>query len=292
MGRRLADAVVGLGGNAQTSTCLERSYRTRMARGAAMSGRAARRADVQRVRWRWHMSEPEVARFLRYRSGANAAEPGWRLTRRTFLKGCAVAAGRPPSLEPSGRDEFLGGLEPADAAAPAANEQLIPHRSLQQLRRRVRSSRPRRRRQGEARSRAPPGSPRRSAASKMPVRLPAAHLRAWRLPAAEPLQRRPREVPVQAGRRARLRQVAAHQLGRGHYARSPRTSRRSRTQYGKDSVWVAPYTGSLGLIEGVVGVGYRFASVTGACAGDFEGDNEGDSADARRLELRASPTRT
>lgn len=48
--------------------------------------------------------------------------------------------------------------------------------------------------------------------------------------------------------------------------------------YGKDSVWIAPYTGSLSLIEGVVGAGYRFASVIGASAGDFEGDNEGDSA--------------
>jgi hypothetical protein len=43
-------------------------------------------------------------------------------------------------------------------------------------------------------------------------------------------------------------------------------------------VWLAPYTGSLALIEGVVGVGFRFASVIAASAGDSEGDNEGDSA--------------
>jgi anaerobic dimethyl sulfoxide reductase subunit A len=48
--------------------------------------------------------------------------------------------------------------------------------------------------------------------------------------------------------------------------------------YGKKSVWIAPYTGSLALLEGVVGAGYRLASVIGASAGDFEGDNEGDSA--------------
>jgi molybdopterin-containing oxidoreductase family molybdopterin binding subunit len=49
-------------------------------------------------------------------------------------------------------------------------------------------------------------------------------------------------------------------------------------KYGKKAVWVAPYTGSLALIEGVVGAGFRFASVIGASAGDSEGDNEGDSA--------------
>jgi nitrate reductase alpha subunit len=49
-------------------------------------------------------------------------------------------------------------------------------------------------------------------------------------------------------------------------------------KHGPKSVWVAPYTGSLSLIEGVVGAGFRFASVIGASAGDFEGDNEGDSA--------------
>jgi len=49
-------------------------------------------------------------------------------------------------------------------------------------------------------------------------------------------------------------------------------------RHGKKSVWIAPYTGSLALIEGVVGAGFRFASVIGASAGDSEGDNEGDSA--------------
>ena len=52
----------------------------------------------------------------------------------------------------------------------------------------------------------------------------------------------------------------------------------TQQKYGKKSVWIAPYTGSLALIEGVVGAGFRFASVIGASAGDSEGDNEGDSA--------------
>ncbi len=54
--------------------------------------------------------------------------------------------------------------------------------------------------------------------------------------------------------------------------------KRVQDKYGKTAVWVAPYTGSLALIEGVVGAGFRFASVIGASAGDSEGDNEGDSA--------------
>jgi anaerobic dimethyl sulfoxide reductase subunit A len=53
---------------------------------------------------------------------------------------------------------------------------------------------------------------------------------------------------------------------------------RIQKKYGSTSVWIAPYTGSLALIEGVVGAGFRFASVIGASAGDSEGDNEGDSA--------------
>ena len=52
----------------------------------------------------------------------------------------------------------------------------------------------------------------------------------------------------------------------------------TQAKHGKKSVWIAPYTGSLAIIEGVVGAGFRFASAIGASAGDFEGDNEGDSA--------------
>ncbi len=49
-------------------------------------------------------------------------------------------------------------------------------------------------------------------------------------------------------------------------------------KYGKTAIWIPPYTGALGVLEGVIGAGYRFASVIGASGGDFEGDNEGDSA--------------
>jgi molybdopterin-containing oxidoreductase family molybdopterin binding subunit len=49
-------------------------------------------------------------------------------------------------------------------------------------------------------------------------------------------------------------------------------------KYGPTAVYIAPYTGSLTALNGVIGAGYRFASVIGASAGDFEGDNEGDSA--------------
>ena len=51
-----------------------------------------------------------------------------------------------------------------------------------------------------------------------------------------------------------------------------------QAKHGKKSLWVAPYTGSLAILEGVVGAGFRFASAIGASAGDFEGDNEGDSS--------------
>lgn len=47
---------------------------------------------------------------------------------------------------------------------------------------------------------------------------------------------------------------------------------------GPESIYIAPYTGNLAVLNGVIGSGYRFASVLGASAGDFEGDNEGDSA--------------
>jgi len=49
-------------------------------------------------------------------------------------------------------------------------------------------------------------------------------------------------------------------------------------KYGPTAVYIAPYTGSLPVLNGLIGAGYRFASVIGASAGDFEGDNEGDSA--------------
>jgi anaerobic selenocysteine-containing dehydrogenase len=54
--------------------------------------------------------------------------------------------------------------------------------------------------------------------------------------------------------------------------------KKAQAQYGPKSVWIAPYTGSLSIIEGVAGAGFRFASCIGASAGDSWGCNEGDSA--------------
>jgi anaerobic dimethyl sulfoxide reductase subunit A len=53
---------------------------------------------------------------------------------------------------------------------------------------------------------------------------------------------------------------------------------RVQEKYGKKSVWIAPYTGSLSILEGVDGASLRFASVIGASGGDFEGDSEGDAS--------------
>lgn len=50
------------------------------------------------------------------------------------------------------------------------------------------------------------------------------------------------------------------------------------SKYGSKSIYIAPYTGNLSVLNGLIGAGFRFASVIGASAGDFEGDNEGDSA--------------
>lgn len=53
---------------------------------------------------------------------------------------------------------------------------------------------------------------------------------------------------------------------------------RIQHDHGPLSLWISPYTGSLSLIEGVVGAGNRLATVLGASTGDWVGDNEGDSA--------------
>ena len=53
---------------------------------------------------------------------------------------------------------------------------------------------------------------------------------------------------------------------------------RIQEKHGKKSVWIAPYTGSLSILEGVDGASLRFASVIGASGGDFEGDSEGDAS--------------
>ena len=129
-------------------------------------------------------------------------------------RGCRHGWGR-RARWPGRRRALPGRIGACRRHGPSHTRAAHPHRPLQQLRRRVRSPRPRRRRQGEARRGRRLGA-HDDQRREDPVRLPAADLRARRVPAAEPLQRRPCEVPVQAGRRAGLGQVAAHQLGRGH----------------------------------------------------------------------------
>jgi molybdopterin-containing oxidoreductase family molybdopterin binding subunit len=51
-----------------------------------------------------------------------------------------------------------------------------------------------------------------------------------------------------------------------------------QAKFGKPAVWIAPYSGSLSLIEGDPGVAGRFAGVIGASLGDGMADNQGDSA--------------
>ena len=51
--------------------------------------------------------------------------PGWRLTRRAFLAGCAAVAGTAAVAGKIVDDTFLGGLQPAEAAAPVVPQQLV-----------------------------------------------------------------------------------------------------------------------------------------------------------------------
>ena len=73
-------------------------------------------------------------------------EAGWRFTRRKFLIGSAVVAGAAAAGAKLADDTFLGGLQPAEAAAPAGRRAARPDRPLQQLRRCLRPPGPRRRR--------------------------------------------------------------------------------------------------------------------------------------------------
>ena len=204
--------------------------------------------------------------------------PGWRMTRRAFLAGCAAVAGAAAVTGKLVDDTFLGGLQPAEAAAPAGGRAARPHRALQQLRRRLRPPRPRGRRQGEAdRGRAVGRRPR-SPAARSPKAYPPRICLRGVVAAREPLQRRPHQVPLQARRRARLGPVAAHQLGRGDHddrrqpadgagqvrARTPSGSRPTPARWPSSRVSSASASAS--------------RSAIGAVAGDFEGDNEGDSS--------------
>ncbi len=153
--------------------------------------------------------------------------PGWRLTRRTFLAGCAAVAGAAAVAGKVVDDTFLGGLQPAAAAAPTVPEQLVRtgHSNncdgacghLVHV--------------ADGKVKLVEGAPYDKTTidghADPPV-VSAAHLPARRGPAREPLQRRPHQVPVQAGRRARLGPVAAHQLGRGDHDDRRQPARRCR----------------------------------------------------------------
>jgi anaerobic dimethyl sulfoxide reductase subunit A len=202
--------------------------------------------------------------------------PGWRHTRRTFLKGCAVAAGAAAVGDALLKDKLLGGLEPADAAAPAAPEQLV--------------------RTGHSNNcDGACGHLVHVADGKVKLVEGAPYDKATIAGQAIPQEYPPRiclrgvsqlENLYSADRiKYPYKRVGAR--GAGQWQRISWDEAASmiadnltkvQSKYGKDAVWIAPYTGSLSVLEGVVGVGFRFASVIGAVAGDFEGDNEGDSS--------------
>jgi len=223
------------------------------------------------------MSESEVSESR----GAGQAQDGpagsgWRLTRRTFLKGCAVAGGAAAVIGGVEGEKFLGALEPADAAAPAAVEQLI--------------------RTGHSNNC--------DGACGHLVHVADGKVKLVEGASWEPSTINGQKIPYDYPPRICVRGVCQQQnlysadrvkypykrvgeRGSGKWQRISwdeatttiaEEFKKVQDKYGKDSLWVAPYTGSLSIIEGVVGVGYRFASVTGASAGDFEGCNEGDSA--------------
>jgi anaerobic selenocysteine-containing dehydrogenase len=207
---------------------------------------------------------------------ADDRPPGWRLTRRTFLAGCAAAAGAAAVAGKLVDDTFLGGLQPAAAATLTVSEQLV--------------------RTGHSNNC--------DGACGHLVHLADGKVKLVEGAPWGPKTIDGRTVPKAYPPRICLRGVAQlENLYSGDRIKYPykRVGARGagkwqriswdeattmiadnlqtvQTKYGKDAVWIAPYTGSLAILEGVVGIGFRFASVIGAVAGDFEGDNEGDSA--------------
>jgi anaerobic selenocysteine-containing dehydrogenase len=213
---------------------------------------------------------------------ANAGEPeedrppGWRLTRRAFLAGCAAVAGTAAVAGKLVDDTFLGGLQPAAAAAPTVPEQLVRtgHSNncdgacghLVHL--------------ADGKVKLVEGAP--YDKTTIDGRL---------IPQSYPPRICLRGVAqlenLYSGDRIKYPYKRVGERGSGKWQRiswDEATTmiadnlQKVQAKSGKDSVWIAPYTGSLSVLEGVVGVGFRFASVIGAVAGDFEGDNEGDSA--------------
>ena len=204
------------------------------------------------------------------------ADSGWRFTRRKFLIGSAAVAGVAAIGGKLLDDSFLGGLQPAEAAAPAVPEQLIRtgHSNncdgacghLVHV--------------ADGKVKLVEGAP-----------WGAMTIDGRTVPEAYPPRICLRGVSqlenLYADDRVKYPYKRVGARGSGQWQRISWDEATTliadnftsiQQKYGKDAVWIAPYTGSLAILEGVVGAGFRFASVTGAVAGDFEGDNEGDSS--------------
>ncbi|HUK77812.1 MAG TPA: molybdopterin-dependent oxidoreductase [Thermoleophilia bacterium] len=202
--------------------------------------------------------------------------PGWRFTRRKFLIGSAVAAGAVAAGGKLVDDTFLGGLQPAEAAAPPVVEQLV--------------------RTGHSNNcDGACGHLVHVADGKVKLVEGAPYdtttIAGTTIPQAYPPRICLRGVSqlenLYSGDRIKYPYKRVGERGSGQWQRISWDEATSmiadnfktiQAKNGKDSVWIAPYTGSLSVLEGVVGVGFRFASAIGAVAGDFEGDNEGDSS--------------
>ncbi len=202
--------------------------------------------------------------------------PGWRMTRRTFLAGCAAIAGTAAVAGKLVDDTFLGGLQPADAAALTVVEQFVRtgHSNncdgacghLVHV--------------ADGKVKLVEGAP--WGAKTIDGRtVPKAYPPRICLRGVSQLEN------LYSGDRIKYPYKRVGARGSGQWQRIGWDEATTmiadglqsvQSKYGKDAVWIAPYTGSLAILEGVVGIGFRFASVIGAVAGDFEGDNEGDSS--------------
>ncbi|HTX67760.1 MAG TPA: molybdopterin-dependent oxidoreductase [Thermoleophilia bacterium] len=200
----------------------------------------------------------------------------WRFTRRTFIKGAALTAGAAAAVGALGSEQLLGALEPAEGAPAPAPETLV--------------------RTGHSNNcDGACGHLVHVADGKVKLvegaMYDATTIAGTPIPQAYPPRICLRGVSQQenlyGGNRIKYPYKRVGDRGSGKWQRISWDEATTliadnltkvQQKYGKDSVWIAPYTGSLSLLEGVVGVGFRFASVIGAVAGDFEGDNEGDSS--------------
>ena len=188
--------------------------------------------------------------------------PGWRLTRRAFLAGCAAVAGTAAVAGKIVDDTFLGGLQPAAADAPAVPEQLVRTGHSNNC-------------DGacghlvhvvDGKVKLVEGAPYGTttiAGTPVPTSYPPRIC----LRGVSQLEN------LYSADRIKYPYKRVGERGSGQWQRISwdeatttiaENCRRSRTSTARTSVWIAPYTGSLSLLEGVVGVGFRFASAIGA----------------------------